>query len=297
MAPFLFLSKFEAYLAYEKRYSQHTIIAYIKDLSQFIEYSCVSSIEDFREITHSNIRSWIVSLVEESNENRTVNRKLSSLRTFFRWMRREQIIVSNPIAKINGPRNVKRLPTFAKESELESNKINSVFNSNFEGLRDKLIFELFYQTGIRLTELINIKESDVNVESIKILGKRNKERLIPISPELFQLIAQYRILKRNIVAKNNFLIVLDSGEKMYSKFVYRKIIYYLSMITNLDKKSPHVLRHTFATHLLNNGAGLETIKDLLGHSNLAATQVYTHNSFAKLSNIYSQAHPRGRNIN
>jgi integrase/recombinase XerC len=297
MAPFLFLSKFEAYLAYEKRYSQHTIIAYIKDLSQFIEYSCVSSIEDFREITHSNIRSWIVSLVEESNENRTVNRKLSSLRTFFRWMRREQIIVSNPIAKINGPRNVKRLPTFAKESELESNKINSVFNSNFEGLRDKLIFELFYQTGIRLTELINIKESDVNVESIKILGKRNKERLIPISPELFQLIAQYRILKRNIVAKNNFLIVLDSGEKMYSKFVYRKIIYYLSLITNLDKKSPHVLRHTFATHLLNNGAGLETIKDLLGHSNLAATQVYTHNSFAKLSNIYSQAHPRGRNIN
>jgi integrase/recombinase XerC len=192
---------------------------------------------------------------------------------------------------------VKRLPTFAKESELESTKINSVFNSNFEGLRDKLIFELFYQTGIRLTELINIKESDVNVESIKILGKRNKERLIPISPELFQLIAQYRILKRNIVAKNNFLIVLDSGEKMYSKFVYRKIIYYLSMITNLDKKSPHVLRHTFATHLLNNGAGLETIKDLLGHSNLAATQVYTHNSFAKLSNIYSQAHPRGRNIN
>jgi integrase/recombinase XerC len=297
MAPFLFLSKFEAYLAYEKRYSQHTIIAYIKDLSQFIEYSCVSSIEDFREITHSNIRSWIVSLVEESNENRTVNRKLSSLRTFFRWLRREQLIVSNPIAKINGPRNVKRLPTFAKESELESTKINSVFNSNFEGLRDKLIFELFYQTGIRLTELINIKESDVNVESIKILGKRNKERLIPISPELFQLIAQYRILKRNIVAKNNFLIVLDSGEKMYSKFVYRKIIYYLSLITNLDKKSPHVLRHTFATHLLNNGAGLETIKDLLGHSNLAATQVYTHNSFAKLSNIYSQAHPRGRNIN
>jgi integrase/recombinase XerC len=297
MAPFLFLSKFEAYLAYEKRYSQHTIIAYIKDLSQFIEYSCVSSVEDFREITHSNIRSWIVSLVEESNENRTVNRKLSSLRTFFRWLRREQLIVSNPIAKINGPRNVKRLPTFAKESELESTKINSVFNSNFEGLRDKLIFELFYQTGIRLTELINIKESDVNVESIKILGKRNKERLIPISPELFQLIAQYRILKRNIVAKNNFLIVLDSGEKMYSKFVYRKIIYYLSLITNLDKKSPHVLRHTFATHLLNNGAGLETIKDLLGHSNLAATQVYTHNSFAKLSNIYSQAHPRGRNIN
>ena len=297
MAPFLFLSKFEAYLAYEKRYSQHTIIAYIKDLSQFIEYSCVSSIEDFREITHSNIRSWIVSLVEESNENRTVNRKLSSLRTFFRWLRREQLILSNPIAKINGPRNVKRLPTFAKESELESTKINSVFNSNFDGLRDKLIFELFYQTGIRLTELINIKESDVNVESIKILGKRNKERLIPISPELFQLIAQYRILKRNIVAKNNFLIVLDSGEKLYSKFVYRKIIYYLSLITNLDKKSPHVLRHTFATHLLNNGAGLETIKDLLGHSNLAATQVYTHNSFAKLSNIYSQAHPRGRNIN
>jgi integrase/recombinase XerC len=294
MAPFLLLSKFETYLTVEKRYAQNTIIAYIKDLNQFIEHSCVSSIDELKQINHIAIRSWIVSLVEGSMENKTVNRKISTLRTFFKWLRKEKIVEKNPTAKINGPKNAKRLPVFAKESELDSVKIDKLFKNDFEGTRDKLIFELFYQTGIRLSELLNLKESDVDSESIKVLGKRNKERLIPISRELFVLIENYRKLKYNCSTNNQFLLILDNGNKLYPKFVYRKIIYYLGLTSSLDKRSPHVLRHTFATHLLNNGAGLETIKDLLGHADLAATQVYTHNSFAKLSNIYSHAHPRGR---
>jgi integrase/recombinase XerC len=297
MAPFLLLSEFETYLAVEKRYSRNTIVAYIKDLNQFIEHSCISTVDELNHINHASIRSWIVSLVEGSLENKTVNRKISTLRTFFKWLRKEQIIAKNPTARINGPKNSKRLPVFAKESELDAVKIDKVFKGDLEGIRDKLIFELFYQTGIRLSELIDLKNSDIGNASIKVLGKRNKERLIPISKELFDLIESYKRLKCNRLLKNDYLFILENGNKLYPKFVYRKIIYYLGLTTNLDKKSPHVLRHTFATHLLNNGAGLETIKDLLGHANLSATQVYTHNSFAKLSNIYSHAHPRGRNNN
>ncbi len=293
MAPFLLLSQFEKYLAIEKRYSQNTIRAYLKDLSQFIDYTCVTSIDQFNQVTHSSVRSWIVSLVDGSIENKSVNRKLSSLRTFFKWLRKEKILVQSPLSKINGPKISKRLPVFAKESDLDSKRMEKVFSSDFYGVRDKLIFELLYQTGIRLNEILNLKEIDVNDKAIKVLGKRNKERFIPITNELFLLIVNYRILKQSLSLENDYLLVLNNGNKLYPKFVYRKIIYYLGLTTNLDKKSPHVLRHTFATHLLNNGAGLETIKDLLGHANLAATQVYTHNSFAKLSNIYSHAHPRG----
>lgn len=297
MAPFLLLSKFESYLSIEKRYSHNTIVAYMKDLSQFIEHSCIVSTDQFKLVSHASIRSWIVDLVESSMENKTVNRKLSSLRTFFKWLRKENVLNTNPLSKINGPKISKRLPVFAKESDLDVLKLEKVFDNDFNGVRDRLIFEILYQTGIRLSELINLKEVDVNDNSIKVLGKRNKERLIPISLELGKLIQKYKNLKHNHSLNNESLLVMENGNKLYSKFVYRKIIYYLGVTTNLDKKSPHVLRHTFATHLLNNGAGLETIKDLLGHANLAATQVYTHNSFTKLSNIYSQAHPRGHKIN
>jgi integrase/recombinase XerC len=297
MAPFLLLSKFELYLSIEKRYSSNTVAAYMKDLSQFIDYSCIASVDQFKEITHASIRSWIVNLVESAMENKTVNRKLSALRTFFKWLRKEGVLNTNPLSKINGPKISKRLPVFAKEADLDKLKIEKIFNNDFNGVRDRLIFEMLYQTGIRLSELIYLKDVDVNENSIKVLGKRNKERIIPISNGLYYLLENYKQFKRNLAFENEYLLVLDNGNKLYSKFVYRKIIYYLGLCTNLDKKSPHVLRHTFATHLLNNGAGLETIKDLLGHANLAATQVYTHNSFAKLSNIYSQAHPRGHKIN
>jgi integrase/recombinase XerC len=297
MAPFLLLSKFETYLTAEKRYAHNTIIAYVKDVNQFIEHACISTIEELDQIDHYTIRSWIVSLVTDSLENKSVNRKISTLRTFFKWLRKEEIIKKNPTSKISGPKNSKRLPVFAKESDLDPEKTDSIFNNDFDGVRDKLIFELFYQTGIRLSELIHLKNADIGNASLKVLGKRNKERIIPISHELVALIENYKKLKSKLKLKNDYLLILENGNQLYPKFVYRKIIYYLGLTTNLDKKSPHVLRHTFATHLLNNGAGLETIKDLLGHANLSATQVYTHNSFAKLSNIYSHAHPRGHKNN
>ena len=297
MAPFFMIDDFVRYLQIEKRYSENTVMAYQKDISQFIEFAEIKSAKDIKEVNSMLIRSWIVNLIEGSVENKSVNRKLSALRSFFKWLKKESLIKINPLLKINGPKNSKRLPAFAKESELNSSKIEHLFGTDFEGVRDSLIFEVLYQTGIRLTELINLKEADINNNSIKVLGKRNKERIIPISNDLYLKIETFRKFKDGIEIKSMYLFVLNNGNKLYPKFVYRKINTYLSEATSLDKCSPHVLRHTFATHMLNNGAGLETLKDLLGHANLSATQIYTHNSFAKLTNIYSQAHPRGRKKN
>lgn len=297
MAPFFMLDNFIKYLQVERRYSENTIIAYQKDIQQFIDFAEISSSENLNDVHHRLIRSWIVEMIDSGLENKSVNRKLSSLRSFYKWLRKEMGITSNPLLKINGPKNVKRLPSFAKESELQNSKMENMFSSDFDGLMDHLIFEMFYQTGIRLSELIELKELDVSSDSIKVLGKRNKERIIPISKALKDLIVKFRAVKQNMELESKYLFVLKNGNKLYPKFVYRKINSYLGTATNLDKCSPHVLRHTFATHMLNNGAGLETLKDILGHANLSATQVYTHNSFAKLTNIYSQAHPRGRKNN
>lgn len=286
--------EFINYLQFEKRCSEHTVTAYQNDLAQFQDYFELKSITEMNDLNSLAIRSWIVHLIDTGLGNRSVNRKIASLRTLFKWLRKEGIVNSNPMAKIQGPKNEKRLPVFAKESELDSTKLTEMFNDDFDGIRDELMIELFYQTGIRLNELINLKETDVNEQHIKVLGKRNKERLIPISANLFEQIHGFIVEKRKLVGETKFLIVLKNGNKLYPTFVYRKINAYLSQATSLDKKSPHVLRHTFATHMLNRGSGLETLKDLLGHANLAATQVYTHNSFAQLTAIYSQAHPRGR---
>ncbi len=284
---------FIQFMAFEKRCSEHTITAYQNDLIQFADFFELKQLNELNEYNSLMIRSWIVSLIDSGLTNRTVNRKIATLRTFFKWMRKEGIISTSPMAKIQGPKNEKRLPAFAKESELESEKIADLFSNDFEGMRDSLMFELFYQTGVRLNELISLKESDINEQHVKVLGKRNKERLIPISPELYIQIQSFRLHKQRLFGETKYLFVLKNGNKLYSTFVYRKINTYLSSATSLDKKSPHVLRHTFATHMLNRGTGLETLKDLLGHANLAATQVYTHNSFAQLTAIYSQAHPRG----
>jgi integrase/recombinase XerC len=281
-------------LHFEKRCSEHTITAYQTDLDQFEEFFELKSITEMNELNSLAIRSWVVHLIDSGLTNRSVNRKIATLRTLYKWLRKEGVVKSNPMAKIQGPKNEKRLPVFAKESELDSNKLSEMYDNDFDGIRDSLILELFYQTGIRLNELINLKETDVNEQHIKVLGKRNKERLIPVSTTLFHQIQDFLKEKRKVVGETKFLIVLKNGNKLYPTFVYRKINAYLSQATNLDKKSPHVLRHTFATHMLNRGSGLETLKDLLGHANLAATQVYTHNSFAQLTAIYSQAHPRGR---
>ena len=293
MAPFFLLEDFLNYLEIEKRYSAHTIIAYKKDLEQFLEFSNVQDRTDLLNISRSDVRTWIVDLSNAELENKSINRKLSALRSFYKWLKKQQITANNPLVKINGPKNVKRLPSFAKETELSIERMESLFTPDFNGIRDQVMIELFYQTGIRLSELLQLKNEQYNSTYIKVIGKRNKERLIPISSELAQLINSYQQLKNVMGFDSNYLLVNEKGNNLYAKFVYRKINDYLRKVTSLEKCSPHVLRHTFATHLLNNGAGLETLKNLLGHANLSATQVYTHNSFAQLTNIYSQAHPRG----
>jgi integrase/recombinase XerC len=287
------LDNFILYLTTEKRYSQHTIDAYERDLTQFINYAEVKKIIDFNEFSSNFIRGWIVQLFEEKIKAKSINRKLAALRTFYKWLRKEELVTINPMAKVQGPKNEKRLPAFAKESELQTEKLDELYADSLNGKRDKVIFELFYQTGIRLSELIDLRVQNVSSESIKVIGKRNKERIIPISKDLNDQIQTYIQVKNQQVGESPFVFSLKFGKKIYPMLVYRIINQYLSIATNLDKTSPHVLRHTFATHMLNRGTGLETLKDLLGHANLSATQVYTHNSFAQLTSIYSQTHPRG----
>ena len=287
------LDNFILYLTTEKRYSQHTIDAYERDLTQFINYAEVKKIIEFNEFSSNFIRGWIVQLFEEKRKAKSINRKLAALRTLYKWLRKEEIVSINPMVKVQGPKNEKRLPAFAKESELQAEKLDELFSDSLDGKRDKVIFELFYQTGIRLSELIDLRVQNISGESIKVIGKRNKERIIPISKDLHYQIQTYIQVKNQQVGESPFVFSLKFGKKIYPMLVYRIINQYLSIATNLDKTSPHVLRHTFATHMLNRGTGLETLKDLLGHANLSATQVYTHNSFAQLTSIYSQTHPRG----
>lgn len=294
MAPLFFTQNFLDYLASEKRFSEHTILAYKKDLEQFLDFSDIKSEIDIKEVNSKLIRGWMVSLIDNGIESTSVNRKLSMLRTMFKWLMREGVIERNPIQSVKGPKNNKRLPSFAQQSEVHLESIMPLFNDDFEGVRDLLIFEILYQTGVRSSELINLLDVRVSNNEIRVLGKRNKERIIPISTELSSLINLYREKRKEIDPSPECFFLLKSAKKLYPKFVYRKINNYLGKVTGLKKKSPHVLRHTFATHMLNNGASLEVLKEILGHASLAATQIYTHNSFSQLTNIYSQSHPRGQ---
>jgi integrase/recombinase XerC len=293
MTPFCVLLQFEDYLKTEKRFSENTCVAYKNDLNQFVDFAQINIQEELKEVNYQLIRSWIVNLIDQGSNHRTVNRKLSTLRTFYRWCLKQGFTDTNPMLKIKGPKLEKRLPVFLKQSELDEQKLAPLFSEEFDGVRDRLIVELFYQTGIRLSELITLKEEDVSNSSIKVLGKRNKERIIPISIELSKQISVYQKYKSLNGIRSSNLLTLINGKNLYPKLVYRKINYYLGLVSSIDKKSPHVLRHTFATHMLNNGTGLETLKNILGHASLSATQVYTHSSFTQLNNIYSQAHPRG----
>jgi len=294
MAPFFMLDSFLDYLMTQKRFSEHTCLAYRKDLEQFLEYSGVTNALEVKEVNSRLIRGWMVDLIDNDYENTSVNRKLSSLRTYFKWLLKEGVIEANPVTMVEGPKVRKRPPSFAQQSELRPDKIIDHFGDDFEGVRDRLIFEMLYQTGVRSSELIGLMDQSVHDNQIKVLGKRNKERIIPITKELSALIHKYRNLREDVPVETPHFFVRENGKKLYPKLVYSKINHYLGKVTDLEKKSPHVLRHTFATHMLNNGAGLEVLKELLGHANLSATQVYTHNSFAELTNIYSQSHPRGR---
>lgn len=285
---------FLKYLQFEKRLSSHTILAYSGDLEQFYTYlHTIYEIKKLSDINHVLIRSWVVELMEQKISPRSVNRKITTLKTFYKYLLRQGIATENPMLKIMSPKTSKRLPVFVEKDNMNTLIDTIAFGDDLEGVRNKLIIELFYATGIRLSELINLKQVNVDLEAcqIKVLGKRNKERIIPFSNEIKNSIQDYMDKKPGLPGE--FLFQLKSGKKMYEKFVYRIVNEYLSMITTVDKKSPHVLRHTFATHMLNNGADLNAIKELLGHANLAATQVYTHNTVEKLKNIHKQAHPKG----
>jgi integrase/recombinase XerC len=285
-------NKFIKYLSAEKRFSEHTITSYSSDLDQFSiflseEYQITDEVS---EISFQIVRSWIASLLEKGVNPRSVNRKISTLQTYFKFMIREKIISESPMLKIVAPKSKKRLPVFIEESQIESLLNEVEFDEGFIGERDKLIIELFYVTGIRLSELINIKIFDINFSNslIKVLGKRNKERLIPLSMNIVNELQTF-VKKHNL---NNYLFTNLGGTKVYAKLVYRVVKRYIARISSVNKKSPHILRHTFATHMLNNGADINAIKELLGHANLSATQVYTHNTIEKLKTVYKQAHPR-----
>lgn len=286
-------NSFLEYLQYEKRFSQHTLLAYAGDLSQFTQYLQETyEIKTVQEITHTVIRSWIVSMMEEKISPRSVNRKITTLKTFYKFLLRQQVVTENPMLKIQSPKTSRRLPVFVEKDNMTELLDRIQFGNDFEGTRNKLIIELFYATGIRLSELINLKRSNVHTGSsqLKVMGKRNKERIVPFNEALKGLIEEY--LTYSEVESGEYLFVTKTGKKLYEKLVYRIVNKYLSQVTSINKKSPHVLRHTFATHMLNNGADLNSIKELLGHANLSATQIYTHNTVEKLKNVHRQAHPK-----
>ena len=292
MTPF-FLSEFLTYLEVEKRYSSHTITAYKKDIEQFFDFLDIENEKDLKEVSYQSVRSWLVDILEKGNSNRTAARKISSLRVCFKWLLKEGVVSDNPVSKIKAPKQSKKIPSFFREGQLDPTNFDTLFDDSFDGVRNRLIIEVLYQTGIRLSELIALKVKDVDQYKVKVLGKRNKERAIPISEKLSGLISEYQKLLLEKGLFSEYLFVLQNGNTLYPKFVYRLINSYFGNVTDIDKSSPHVLRHTFATHMLNNGAGLETLKELLGHANLSATQVYTHNTFSQLTKVYSQTHPRG----
>ena len=289
--------RFIQYIQFEKRYSSHTVISYRNDLNQFFSYlEKEYQISDINNVDHFQIRSWLVDLMEHGISARSVNRKVSVLKSYYKYLLRESIVTTDPMSKIIAPKVSKRIPSFVEKDKMDILFDKVEFDEGFEGVRNKLIIETFYMTGMRLTELVNLNIADVDLQkrTVKVLGKRNKERLIPFTASFekhidFYLEQRNKIIKEN---KNNFLFITKKGEKIYQKLVYRIINYYLSIVTTLDKKSPHVLRHTFATHMLNNGADLNAIKELLGHANLSATQIYTHNTFEKLKEVYKQSHPK-----
>lgn len=288
--------KFIDYILYEKRYSQHTINAYRRDLSQFTEFLTEQyGISVVDRATQQHIRSWMVSLMESGLSTRSVLRKLSTLKSFYKYLLRNNIIDRNPALVVNPPKSPVRNPEFIDEDQMKKLFEGIVFGEGFEGIRNRFILELFYATGIRISELIELQTSNISLheQTIKVLGKRNKERIIPLSNKTGEQLSIYlKMRKDSGFDAAQYLFITSKGKKLYQRLVYRIVNKYLGQITTLNRKSPHILRHTFATHMLNHGADLNAVKEFLGHANLAATQVYTHNTIEKLKKAYQQAHPR-----
>jgi integrase/recombinase XerC len=292
------IQQFIDFIRVEKRYSAHTILAYETDLNQFANFLLTTyELDAVIDADYQMIRSWIVQLKKENISNRSINRKLSSLKSFFKYLIREGVVKSNPLSKIISPKISKRLPEFLDQSKTVLLFTEVKFDDTIEGQRDRTILELFYATGMRQAELINLTTDSLDADrmTLKVKGKRNKERYIPVGPHLIEILTLYiKEIRPQLVAsnKNKFIFVTKEGEQIYPLLVYRIVKKYLGMVSSRKKRSPHVLRHTFATHMLDNGADLNAIKEILGHSSLAATQVYTHNSIERLKQIYKQAHPK-----
>ncbi len=291
------LESFVNYLIYEKRYSSNTIISYKNDIKQFYEFIEKDySIYEIKDVNHYMIRSWLVHLMQNDISPKSINRKFSSLRTYFLFLKREGVIDVNPTKKVIPPKTGKRLPSVVQKKEMDFLLDELIFSENFQGYRDKLIISILYNTGMRRAELINLKDSDFDYVSrtVKVLGKGNKERIIPLTFEVISLLKTY-INIRNSFFENDifeYTILTDKGNKLYPKFVYNVVNKYLSMVSSIEKKSPHVLRHSIATHLADEEVELNAIKTMLGHANLSATQIYTHNSIEKLKRAYKKAHPK-----
>ena len=295
--PSTHIRSFLDYLKYQKRYSQHTIVSYEGDLESFFlfvaqQYETTNPVE----IKSSMVRTWLAHLKGEGRSSKTINRKISALKTYFKHLIREELIDVNPTSTLVSPKQKKRLPEFIEKQNTETLFKQVEFPSDWNGLTSSLMMEILYQTGVRRAELIGLREDHIDADqcTIKVLGKGNKERIIPVAKELIEHIVSYQKQKKEQPFKHQTtsLLVLENGKALYPKWVYNTTQKYLSLITTIDKKSPHVLRHTFATHLSNNGAPLNAIKELLGHSSLAATQIYTHNTIEKLKDIYKKAHPK-----
>jgi len=289
--------QFLDYLRYEKRFSPHTLTAYESDLTQFVEFlQKTYELTDPSQVLHLHVRSWMVDLMEKGNVARSVNRKLSCLKSFFKYLRKHGETTNNPMLKVISPKTGKRLPVFVPEKNMSLLFENVDFGEGHAGLRNKLVMEILYCTGMRQSELrdLKVESVDFSTYNIKVYGKGGKERLIPIARHLAGMIERYLDLKKSVFPGNDstHLIFSDKGKPLTAGFVYNLVKRYLSIVTTVEKRSPHVLRHSFATHLSNNGADLNAIKELLGHSSLASTQVYTHNSIEKLKKVYQQAHPK-----
>lgn len=288
----MLIEDFLQYLLKEKRYSKHTLTGYRGDIEELKKYSFRYFEEPIEKVNHKIIRSWFAQLLEDGSKPRTIHRKASSLKSFFKYLLQKELLIVNPMVLVPLPKLDKQLPKFVDKCDLRKLLDDIPFEDSFEGVRDHLIIELFYQTGIRSSELINLKieNLDFSLNQIKVFGKRNKERLIPLTVQIIETIKKYLTYRIKGIESNIF--VTSKSKKLYPKLVYNIVNKNLAKVTTLSQKSPHVLRHSFATHMLDNGAELNSIKEILGHVNLTATQVYTHNSMEKIKSIYKQAHPR-----
>ncbi|MBT7851198.1 MAG: tyrosine-type recombinase/integrase [Formosa sp.] len=290
------IQKFIDYLLLEKKYSPQTAVAYQKDIEAFqLFISQEFSESEISKANYSQIRSWIVQLVDRSISNRTINRKISSLNSFYKFLLKIEVVAVNPLIKHKALKVSKKIQIPFSETEVVS-ALNGINPETFEGLRDKLVVELFYSTGMRRIELVQLQIQDIDLSQkhVKVLGKRNKERIIPLLPSVINTIESYLLerLKLESIKDPSIFFLTKKGTKVYEMLIYRIITGYFDTVSSKVKKSPHILRHSFATHLLNNGADINSVKELLGHSSLAATQVYTHNSVAELKKVYEKSHPR-----